>query len=533
MNKKIFFGKEAREKVQIGVNKITDAVAATLGANGRNVLIARSQVVDYGVRALPVHVTKDGVSVAREVHLEDIVENVGATMIKEAAEKTMSLAGDGTTTTTVLAREIVNQGIEVVNNGGNPMEFKRGVDAAVEMVVANLQKMAVSVGEKDVEKIRQVATVSANNDQEIGDLIASAFEKIGRDGIINIEESQNSKTEIKVTDGFEFLRGYVSPWFVTSPAKMICELEDPLIILYEKRILTMKAMLPILEKIGQGGMRPVLIVCEDMDEEALAFCITNKQKGSLPCCVVQAPNFGEHRTQIMEDIATVTGGTYISDSKGVSLEKMQYSHLGSAKKIVVSKDKTTILQGGGNRAGVEQRIYDLKIALSEVGEEDEREVLEKRISKLGESAATIYVGAATETEMKEKKDRVDDAVRATKAAIAEGYVSGGGSAFVKASIGLDLTGEGSYLAGVLSVGIAVRGPLRQILKNAGVDEKTLQEVIKSGGNVGYNAKTGELVDMIESGIIDPAKVLRCALQNAASVATMIVTSEVMIVDSIN
>lgn len=533
MNRKILFGKDAKEKVLKGVNVMADAVAVTLGATGKNVLISRSVVIDYGTRSLPIIVTKDGVSVSREIHLEDPVENIGAMMLREAAEKTMLLAGDGTTTTCVLARAIICEGMKLIEAGQNPMELKKGVDAAVSFIVDELRKKAIPVDD-NVETIRQIATVSANNDSSIGDLVAEAFAKIGRDGIITIEEAKGVNTEIKIIDGFEFNKGYLSPYFISDRAKNICELIEPNILLFEKRISSMKIFAPILEKSIATG-KPLLIICEDSDGEALATIIMNVvEKRMPPCCIVSYPTFGESKLEMMEDIAVLTGATYLTDSKGVGLERATATHFGKAKKVIVTKESTTIIEGEKNKVQHTDLLNDIKMNLTQAQGEDEKEKIETRIARLVGKIATIYVGAPTETEMKERKDRVDDSVRATKAAIAEGYLAGGGISFLQSIANVTSEMFNKNKIGFELMFKALEAPIRQICANTGADEKhILVQINELGDGIGYNAKTGAMENLIEAGIIDPFKVIRCSLQNAASVSGMILTSEAIIYDSLN
>jgi chaperonin GroEL len=564
MKKNILFGKEARDKVKKGVNIIADAVAVTLGSNGRNVIISNSQVIDYGLYNFPVLVTKDGVTVARHIQLEDTTEDVGARMMKQASEKTMQQAGDGTTTTIVLARAIVNEGFALIEQGSNPMELKKGIDKAVEYVVEELKKQAIPIGD-DFEKIKHIATVSANNDSSIGDLIAGAFEKIGKSGIIDIEESKSTLTEIKISDGFKFDKGWLIPSFITNPAKNECELIEPYILLYDKNISLIKNIAPILEKVVKER-KPILIICDDMDGEALAYIAVNVAKKNISACVVKSPFFGNAKRELMEDLAAVTGATFISDIKGVGIENASLNHLGFAKKIVVSKDETIIINGDKNEHEFEELHNNLQMNLTQAKGDEEKEKIETRIARLTGSVAVISVGAPTETEMRERKDRVDDAIRAVKSAISEGFIIGGGAAFLRikpkikaVAINIDelpndISGEDAIkiynqtgflfkdsheierkvTEGEMVIFSILKSPLSQICKNAGVDEsEIISKVSNENGNMGYNAKTDKIENLIDAGIIDPVKVLRCCLQNAASVATMILTAECMVVDSLN
>lgn len=526
----ILFGKEARQKIKDGLDKVAKAVVTTLGPMGRNVVISRSIAGQQGIQHYQPMITKDGVTVARDIFLDDHLENTGALIIREAAEKTMLMAGDGTTTTCLLTAAIVEKGLELVEAGANPMELKRGIDQAVVFVVEELKKMAIPVGH-DIEKIRQVATVSANNDSSIGVLIAQAFEKIGVDGVINIEESKGFKTEIKVTDGFRFDRGWISPYFITNQAKHECELINPYILLYDKRITTIKQIENAIG-ITTTDKRPLFIVCEDADGEALAGLAMNvAQKRTVngmvfSACIVRCPEFGDTKRESMEDLAVITGATYISDEKGKGLEKVQIRELGGAAKVIVGKDETVIISGEGKKEQLTDLLNTLKTDLVRA-EGAEKEKLERRIAKLQGSIAVLYVGAPTEMEMKERKDRCDDAVRATKAAIEEGFVPGGGTAFLRIGLfkdGSDLTDREK---GERLINLILSEPLRQICKNAGVDDAKAITTVRfaSEPNFGYNAKKNAYEDLVESGIIDPVKVLRCSLENAASAATMIITSE--------
>lgn len=524
------YGAEARAKVLDGVNKIADAVVTTLGPSGRNVLISESVVVDYGERNLPTHVTKDGYTVTKAFEVDDRFESTGVMAAKECAQKTVDQAGDGTTTTVLLLRAIISRGVELINAGANPMEIKRGIDKAVEYVVEELKKMAIPI-KGDITRIRQIATVSANNDSEIGDWIAKAFEKIGDEGVIDLEASTGVNTEIKLADGYKWGNGWVSPYFINNKEKQIVEFADPLILLYEKRIVHHTQIQKALVAAKELG-RPLLIICEDADEEGLAFLSINNMQGNIRVCVVKSPAFGEARRLEMEDLSVLTGATYISDSKGVGIKDVNGKHFGQAKKAIISKEETVIIGGNSDPAKLEDLLNELRMNLAQAKNEDEKAPIEKRIAKITGGVAVIQVGAATETEMKEKLDRFDDAVRATKAAIAEGFVPGAGTAFLKISPKIDSAGWG-IITSVLSE------PLRQICINAGVDsEDIIKQVLKELGNIGgnnfgYNAKSDLIEDLVVSGIIDPVKVLRCALQNAASSAGMILTSEVLIVDFLN
>jgi len=516
MIKKTLYGIDAREKIFDGVKKITDAVRVTLGALGRNVILSQSAIIDYDVRNLPIRITKDGFNVARSFDLDDKFEKVGVLMIQECTEKSVSQCGDGTTTTAILAAAILEAGINLVNDGKNPVELKREIDKSVEKIVAELKAIAVPI-KGDIEKIRQIATVSANNDAEIGNMIADAFQKIGEEGVIDIEPSKGVTTEIKISDGYKWDSGWVSPLFINSKEKGICEFIDPLILMYEKRITHHTQVQRALEMAMERN-KPILIICEDIDEEGLSFLAMNTIQGRIRCCAVKSP-FGMTRREEMEDIAMLTGGTYISDSKGVGIKDIDFENFGSAKKIIVSKEETIIIGGNANEDDLNELLNELRMNLTQAKNEDEKYPIEKRIARLTGGVAVIQVGAATETEMKEKLDRFDDSVRATKSAIEEGFVAGGGTAFLKIF-------TNSFLDEVL------KEPFKQICKNAGVEsEGKIDEIIKEGGDYGYNAKTDTMENLVESGIIDPVKVLRCALQNAASSAGIILTAECMIVDT--
>lgn len=527
MRKQTKYGADARASVLAGVNKISDAVVATLGPNGRNVLIAQSMVVDYGVHNLPIKVTKDGYNTTRAFELDDPFEQAGVLMAKECAQKSVDQAGDGTTTTILLLRAIVDAGVKLIDGGANSMELKRSIDKEVEDVVAKLKKMAVPI-KGDIEKIRQIATVSANNDKEIGDWIAQAFEKIGDEGIIDIEPSKSVNTEIKISEGYKWGNGWISPLFINQPEKQICEFENPLILLYEKRVTHHTQIQKAVEISMQKG-QPIVIVCEDADEEGLAFLAMNNMQKRIACCIVKAPAFGNDRRLEMEDIALLTGGTYISDTKGTGIKDVVFNMFGTAKKVIISKDETVIIGGKSNKEDVEDLLNELRMNLTQVKNEDEGFPIEKRIAKLTGGVAVIQVGAATETEMKERLDRFDDAVRATKAAIAEGFVPGGSTAFIRCLTPTAVDAQESV------INQALKKPLAQICLNAGVGSK-VDDVIAAkhslGVNFGYNAKTGNIEDLVKTGIIDPVKVLRCAIQNAASSASMILTSEVLIVDTL-
>ena len=540
------YGAEARSKILDGVRKICAAVKVTLGPLGRNVLISQSMVVDYGVHSLPIHVTKDGYTTARGFDLDDPFEKAGVLLVKEACQKTVDQAGDGTTTTAVLLEAIVEEAIKLIDAGANPMELKKIIDREVAYVVAGLKEMAVQVGD-DNEKLFNIATISANNDPEIGRLIADAFKKIGKEGIIDIEAGKSVDTEIKIADGYRFDKSWVSPLFINNKEKQICEFENPLILLYEKMV-THHTQVERACELAMGKGRPLLIICEDAKEEGLGFLVLNNYQNRLRCCVVKAPSFAEGRREEMEDLAILTGGTYISDSKGVGIKEIEIENLGQAKKVTITKEETIIIGGDSDKAALEDLLNELRMNQAQAKNEDEKYPIEKRIAKLQAGVAVIQVGAATETEMKERLDRFDDAVRATKAAISEGYVPGGGTAFLRLIFGririeeilkiYDQTGMEYYspksedaLPGIIFS--ILKSPLIQICKNAGVEsEKILAEISSKKELVGYNAKTGKIEDLVKAGVIDPVKVLRCSLQNAASAASMIITTECLIADTL-
>lgn len=508
----ILYGTEARNKLRIGINKIADVICVTLGPAGRNIISGKSIPTQQGIQHYMPDVSKDGVGISRQIILDDHLENIGAMLLKDACEKTMSQAGDGTTTTCLLTRSIIEKAIPAIENGTNPMEIKRELDIECAYIVEQLKQMAIPVG-SDIEKIRQVATVSANNDPSIGDLIAEAFKKIGMDGMIDIEEAKGVKTEIKLTDGFKFDRGYVSPYFITDQAKNECELIEPYILLYDKKLTLLKPLENILTSVIQD-QRPLLIICDDADGQALASFTMNAAQGKLRSCIVKCPEFTETKREAMEDLAIVTGAIYINEEKGVSLENADKSFLGKAAKVIISKDETIIVAGNKDQTALTACLDNLKMNLVKA-EGIEKDKIEKRIARLQGGIAVLSVGAPTETEMKERKDRCDDAIRATKAAISEGFVAGAGTAFLRVQ---DI--KNPILKEVL------KEPLKQICTNAGVDgEQILKQVLGLNGSMGYNAKTDKIEDLIESGIIDPLKVVRCSLENAVSVAGMILTSE--------
>ncbi|TLX23538.1 chaperonin GroEL [Chryseobacterium indologenes] len=523
MAKEIKFDIESRDALKRGVDALANAVKVTLGPKGRNVVIEKS----FGAP----HVTKDGVSVAKEIELEDRVENMGAQMVKEVASKTNDIAGDGTTTATVLAQAIVREGLKNVAAGANPMDLKRGIDKAVTAVVENLKTQSQAVGDS-TDKVKQVASVSANNDETIGALIAEAFGKVGKEGVITVEEAKGIDTTVDVVEGMQFDRGYQSPYFVTNPEKMLAELENPYILLVEKKISSMKELLPVLEPIAQGG-KSLLIISEEVEGEALATLVVNKLRGSLKIAAVKAPGFGDRRKAMLEDIAILTGGQVISEEQGFTMENISLDMLGTAEKVTIDKDNTTVVNGGGDEAKIKGRVAQIKAQMETTTSDYDREKLQERLAKLAGGVAVLYVGAASEVEMKEKKDRVDDALHATRAAVEEGIVAGGGVALVRAISALDnLSGSNAdETTGIKIVKRAIEEPLRQIVANAGGEGSVIvAKVAEGSGDFGYNAKTDEYVHMLEAGIIDPTKVTRVALENAASVSGMLLTTECVITE---
>ncbi|KMQ62598.1 chaperonin GroEL [Chryseobacterium oranimense] len=523
MAKEIKFDIESRDALKRGVDALANAVKVTLGPKGRNVVIEKS----FGAP----HVTKDGVSVAKEIELEDRVENMGAQMVKEVASKTNDIAGDGTTTATVLAQAIVREGLKNVAAGANPMDLKRGIDKAVTAVVENLKSQSQEVGDS-TDKVKQVASVSANNDETIGALIAEAFGKVGKEGVITVEEAKGIDTTVDVVEGMQFDRGYQSPYFVTNPEKMVAEVENPYILLVEKKISSMKELLPVLEPIAQGG-KSLLIISEEVEGEALATLVVNKLRGSLKIAAVKAPGFGDRRKAMLEDIAILTGGQVISEEQGFTMENISLDMLGTAEKVTIDKDNTTIVNGGGDEAKIKGRVAQIKAQMETTTSDYDREKLQERLAKLAGGVAVLYVGAASEVEMKEKKDRVDDALHATRAAVEEGIVAGGGVALVRAISALEnLTGiNADETTGIRIVKRAIEEPLRQIVANAGGEGSVIVAKVAEGtGDFGYNAKTDEYVNMLEAGIIDPTKVTRVALENAASVSGMLLTTECVITE---
>lgn len=523
MAKEIKFDIESRDALKRGVDALANAVKVTLGPKGRNVVIEKS----FGAP----HVTKDGVSVAKEIELEDKVENMGAQMVKEVASKTNDIAGDGTTTATVLAQAIVREGLKNVAAGANPMDLKRGIDKAVSAVVENLKSQSQQVGDNN-DKIKQVASVSANNDETIGGLIADAFAKVGKEGVITVEEAKGIDTTVDVVEGMQFDRGYQSPYFVTNPDKMVAELDNPYILLVEKKISSMKELLPVLEPVAQQG-KSLLIISEEVEGEALATLVVNKLRGSLKIAAVKAPGFGDRRKAMLEDIAILTGGQVISEERGFTMENASIELLGKAEKVVIDKDNTTIVNGAGDDAQIKARVNQIKAQLESTTSDYDKEKLQERLAKLAGGVAVLYVGAASEVEMKEKKDRVDDALHATRAAVEEGIVAGGGVALVRAIESLNnLHGVNQdENTGIRIVKRAIEEPLRQIVANAGGEGSVIVAKVAEGkADFGYNAKTDEFVNMLEAGIIDPTKVTRVALENAASVAGMLLTTECVITE---
>ena len=523
MAKEIHFDVEAREKLKKGVDALANAVKVTLGPKGRNVVIGKK----FGAP----HVTKDGVTVAKEIELKDPIENMGAQMVKEVASKTADIAGDGTTTATVLAQAIVTAGLKNVAAGANPMDLKRGIDKAVTEVVSNLRKISKQVG-NDNSKIEQIATISANNDEAIGKLIAEAMKVVGNDGVITVEEAKGTETEVKTVEGMQFDRGYLSPYFVTNAEKMITEMENPLVLISEKKISSMKELLPILEPVVQAG-KSLLIIAEDVDGEALGTLVVNRLRGSLKVAAVKAPGFGDRRKAMLEDIAVLTGGVVVSEDRGMTLENVTMDMLGSAQKIEIDKDNTTIVNGKGKKADIQARVGQIRAQIEQTTSDYDREKLQERLAKLAGGVAVIKAGAATEVELKERKHRIEDAVRNAKAAVEEGIVAGGGVALLQAAkvafAKLKLTGDEA--TGGKIVEYAVESPLKQIAINAGLEGGVIVEKVRGlETGFGLNAATGEYVDMIKSGIIDPAKVTRSALQNAASIAALFLTTEAVIAD---
>nr|WP_211309774.1 chaperonin GroEL [Mucilaginibacter yixingensis] len=523
MAKQVKYNVEARDALKRGVDTLANAVKVTLGPKGRNVIIDKK----FGSPSI----TKDGVSVAKEIELKEPLENMGAQMVKEVASKTADQAGDGTTTATVLAQAIIAAGVKNVAAGANPMDLKRGIDKAVLAVVKNLQTQSQTVGE-DNNKIKQVASISANNDEVIGSLIADAMAKVGKDGVITVEEAKGTETEVKTVEGMQFDRGYLSAYFVTNADKMEAELDNPYVLIYDKKISSMKELLPILEKQVQTG-KPLLIIAEDLDGEALSTLVVNKLRGSLKVAAVKAPGFGDRRKAMLEDIAVLTGGTVISEERGYKLENADLSYLGTAEKIVIDKDNTTVINGAGDAEGIKARVNQIKAQIETTTSDYDREKLQERLAKLSGGVAVLYVGAATEVEMKEKKDRVDDALHATRAAVEEGIVAGGGVAFIRAVESLkELKGDNEdENTGIQIIRRAIEEPLRQICENAGIEGSIVVQKVKEGSaDFGYNARTDKYENLITAGVIDPTKVSRIALENAASIASMLLTTECVLAD---
>jgi chaperonin GroEL len=523
MAKDIQFNTDARNGLKAGVDKLADAVKVTLGPKGRNVVIEKK----FGAPA----VTKDGVSVAREIELKDPLENMGAQMVKEVASKTADVAGDGTTTATVLAQALIAEGLRNVAAGANPMDLKRGMDKATSAIVTELQKISREVG-SDISKIEQVATISANNDEAVGSLIAEAMKVVGNEGVITVEEAKGTDTEVKTVEGMQFDRGYLSPYFVTNSEKMEAELENPFILIYDKKISTMKDLLPSLEQTAQSG-RPLLIIAEDLDGEALATLVVNKIRGSLKVAAVKAPGFGDRRKAMLQDIAILTGGQVISEETGLKLENVTLADLGSAEKVTIDKDNTTVVNGSGEKSSIEARIGQIKAQVETTTSDYDKEKLQERLAKLAGGVAVLYVGAATEVEMKEKKDRVDDALHATRAAVEEGIVPGGGTAYIRAAETVaSMEGiNADETTGMKIVFRAIEEPLRQIVSNAGGEGAVVANSVREGqGDFGYNARTEVFENLFEAGVIDPTKVTRVALENAVSISGMVLITECVVSD---
>lgn len=523
MAKEIKFDIKAREELKKGVDQLSNAVKVTLGPKGRNVILDKK----YGAP----HITKDGVSVAREVELEDEFQNIGAQLVKEVASKTGDDAGDGTTTATVLAQAIITEGLKNVAAGANPMDVKRGIDKAVSKVVENIKAQSREVGD-DFDKIENVARVSANNDDEIGKLIAEAMKKVKKDGVITVEEAKGTETHVETVEGMQFDRGYISPYFVTNTEKMECEMDHPFVLIFDKKISVLKDMLPILEATAQSG-RGLLIIAEDVDSEALATLVVNRLRGSLKVCAVKAPGFGDRRKEMLEDIAILTGGVVVSEEKGIKLDSATVDMLGTAEKIIVNKDNTTIVNGAGDKEAIKERVAQIRVQMENTKSTYDKEKLQERLAKLAGGVAVLYIGAPSEVEMKEKKDRVDDALSATRAAVAEGIVPGGGVAYIRAITALDgLKGDNAdETTGIAIIRRAIEEPLRQIVNNAGLEGAVVVQKVSEGeGDFGYNARTDRYEHLFETGVIDPAKVARVALENAASIAGMFLTTECVIAE---
>jgi chaperonin GroEL len=521
MSKEIKYDQEGRTAILKGIDTLADAVKVTLGPKGRNVILDKS----FGSPTI----TKDGVTVAKEIDLEDKFENMGAQMVKEVASKTSDVAGDGTTTATVLAQSIYREGVKQVTAGNNPMEIKRGIDKAVTVIVDELKKMSKKTDEQ--KEIAQVGTISANNDAGIGNIIAEAMGKVGKEGVITVEEAKGMETNLDIVEGMQFDRGYLSPYFVTDPERMECSLEDPYILLHEKKISNMKDLLPILEQIARSG-KPFMIIAEDIEGEALATLVVNKLRGTLKCTAVKAPGFGDRRKAMLEDIATLTGGKLIAEDLGIKLETLKIEDLGQAKRVSIDKDNTTLVEGAGKKADIEARVKQIRAQIEETTSDYDREKLQERLAKIVGGVAVINVGAATETEMKEKKARVEDALHATRAAVEEGVVAGGGVALVRTVPALEkLKLDGDQQLGVNIIKRAVEEPLRWIAQNTGLEGSIVVEKVKNGeGAFGFNAQDEKYEDLVKAGIIDPTKVVRCAIQNAASVASLMITTEALVAD---
>ncbi len=524
MAKQIFFDIEARNKMKKGVDTLANAVKVTLGPKGRNVVIEKK----FGAP----QVTKDGVTVAKEIELEDPIENMGAQMVKEVASKTADIAGDGTTTATVLAQAIIAEGLKMVAAGANPMDLKRGIDKAVSLVVENLKSQSQTVG-NDAKKIQQVATISANNDETIGKLIAEAFVKVGKEGVITVEEAKGTDTTVDIVEGMQFDRGYISPYFVTNSEKMQVELQNPYILIYDKKISAMKDILHILEKVAQSG-RPLLIIAEDLEGEALATLVVNKLRGTLKVAAVKAPGFGDRRKEMLTDIAILTAGTVVSEEQGFKLENADLTYLGQASSVTIDKDNTTVVGGKGTKKDITARVNQIKSQVENTTSDYDKEKLQERLAKLAGGVAVLYVGAATEVEMKEKKDRVDDALHATRAAVEEGIVPGGGVAYIRSIEALEPKVKGQIAdeqTGMAIVRRALEAPIRTLTENAGIDGSIVVQKIKEGkGDFGFNARTEQYENLFKAGVIDPTKVSRVALENAASIAGMLLTTECVIAD---
>ncbi|NDC76890.1 MAG: chaperonin GroEL [Chitinophagia bacterium] len=523
MAKQLFFNTDARSKMKKGVDVLANAVKVTLGPKGRNVVLEKK----FGSPS----VTKDGVTVAKDIELEDPIENMGAQMVKEVASKTADVAGDGTTTATVLAQSIITEGLKNVTAGANPMDLKRGIDKAVDIIVENLRKQSQAVG-TDTKKIEQVASISANNDPEIGKLIASAMQKVGKDGVITVEEARGTETSIELVEGMQFDRGYISPYFVTNSEKMECELQNPFILIYDKKVSAMKDILHILEKVAQQGA-PLVIISEDLEGEALATLVVNKLRGTLKVAAVKAPGFGDRRKEMLQDIAILTKGLVISEEQGYKLENADLSYLGRAERVTIDKDNTTIVGGKGKKDDIKARIGQIKAQIETTTSEYDKEKLQERLAKLSGGVAVLNIGAATETEMKEKKDRVDDALHATRAAVEEGIVPGGGIAYIRAIESLDKKkgANEDETTGIAIVRRALEEPLRTIVSNAGIEGSIVVQKVKEGkDDFGYNARTDSYEKLLTAGVIDPTKVSRVALEHAASIAGMLLTTECVIAD---